>query len=240
VAATVPEELDDLDDVTTSSPTSGEALVWDGSKWTNGAPSLDLDDLNDVTITSPSDDEILVYDNGVWVNKANPASTDNFGAPYDENTTYNVPSIVIYNNLLYKLNEGEVDVTGPWDATKWTQTSLAELSGADIPIGTSSDPSTIAGAVGAKADKITLGTYNFSGVWSPSFYSSRSMFIPFANANDYTITLIRARYASDNTTMNDITSTAQIPTGGISEVGIQVTTTTNCDLKYGDIQLKFE
>ena len=159
VAATIPEELDDLQDVTTSAPTSGEALVWDGSKWTNGAPSLDLDDLNDVTITSPSDDEILVYDNGVWVNKANPASTDNFGAPYDENTTYNVPSIVIYNNLLYKLNDGEDGTTGPWDPTKWTQTSLAELSGADIPIGTSSDTSTIAGAVGAVSASIPYIKY---------------------------------------------------------------------------------
>lgn len=91
-----------------------------------------------------------------------------------------------------------------------------------------------------KLDKVATGTYNFSGIWSPSFYASRSMFIPFANANDYTVTLVRARYASDNTTMNDITSTAQIPTGGITEVGIQVTTTTNCDLKYGDVQLKFE
>jgi len=51
--------------------------------------------------------------------------------------------------LLYKLNDGEDGTTGPWDPTKWTQTSLAELSGADIPIGTSADTSTIAGAVGA-------------------------------------------------------------------------------------------
>ena len=154
----VPKEVSDLDDVTTSSPTSGEALVWDGSKWTNGTPDEDLDDLGDVVITSPTAGEILEYDGAEWANVPNPASTDNFGAPYDENTTYNVPSIVIYNNLLYKLNDGEDGTTGPWDPTKWTQTSLAELSGADIPIGTSSDTSTIAGAVGAKQDKITVVT----------------------------------------------------------------------------------
>ena len=162
VAATIPEELDDLQDVTTSAPTSGEALVWDGSKWTNGTPDENLDDLGDVAITTPTAGEILEYDGAEWVNVANPASTDNFGAPYDENTTYNVPSIVIYNNLLYKLNDGEDGTTGPWDPTKWTQTSLAELSGADIPIGTSSDPSTIAGAVGAKQDALTVSDNNLS------------------------------------------------------------------------------
>jgi hypothetical protein len=160
----IPKDVSDLDDVTTSSPTSGEALVWDGSKWTNGTPDEDLDDLGDVAITTPTAGEILEYDGAEWVNVPNPASTDNFGAPYDENTTYNVPSIVIYNNLLYKLNDGEDGTTGPWDPTKWTQTSLAELSGADIPIGTSSDPSTIAGAVGAiKTDSVTITANTVNG-----------------------------------------------------------------------------
>jgi len=154
IIAQIPTEIDDLSDVTTASPTSGEALVWDGSKWTNGTPDEDLDDLGDVAITTPTAGEILEYDGADWVNVPNPASTDNFGAPYDENTTYNVPSIVIYNNLLYKLNDGEDGTTGTWDPTKWTQTSLAELSGADIPIGTSSDTSTIAGAVGANSTAI--------------------------------------------------------------------------------------
>lgn len=93
-----------------------------------------LPDLGDVEITSPTAGQIIEYDDnaGKWKNVANPASTTNFGAPYDENATYNVPSIVIENNLLYKLNEDEVDVTGPFDPTKWTQTSLAELTGEDM------------------------------------------------------------------------------------------------------------
>lgn len=88
----------------------------------------ELDDLTDVAITSPSAGEILEFDGAEWVNVPNPASTTNFGAPYDENTTYNVPSLVIENNLLYKLNDGEDGTTGPWDPTKWTQTSVAELA----------------------------------------------------------------------------------------------------------------
>ena len=88
----------------------------------------ELDDLQDVELTSPTAGQIMEYDGAKWKNVANPASTTNFGAPYDENTTYNVPSLVIENNLLYKLNDGEVNVTGPFDPTKWTQTSVAELA----------------------------------------------------------------------------------------------------------------
>ena len=114
VAATIPEELDDLQDVTTSTPTAGEVLEFNGAE---------------------------------WVNAPNPASTTNFGAPYDESNTYNVPSLVIYNNLLYKLNEGEDGTTGPWDPTKWTQTSLAELTAEDFTL-SSTDPTPTAEAIG--------------------------------------------------------------------------------------------
>lgn len=122
----------------------------------------ELDDLQDVEITSPTAGEILEYDDndGKWKNVANPASTTNFGAPYDENTTYNVPSLVIENNLLFKLNEGEVDVTGPFDPTKWTQTSLAELTAEDFPL-SSTDPTPTSEAIG---DLTTLTTTDKSSL----------------------------------------------------------------------------
>ena len=161
VAATIPEELDDLQDVTTSAPTSGEALVWDGSKWTNGMPSVELDDLGDAEITTPTAGEILEYNGAEWVNAPNPASTTNFGAPYDENTTYNVPSLVIYNNLLYTLNDGEDGTTGPWDPTKWTQTSVAELAEliGTLSTLTTTDKSSLVGAVNeVVSTKATTGS----------------------------------------------------------------------------------
>ena len=127
----IPDELDDLSDVTTSAPSSGEALVWDGSKWTNGTPDMDVSDLADVTITTPSDDDILVYQNGEWVNMANPASTANFGADYDENTTYNTGDKCVYNNLLYECNDD--GVTGAWDATKWDSLTVASMTDNNLP-----------------------------------------------------------------------------------------------------------
>ena len=129
VAATIPEELDDLQDVTTSTPTAGEILEFDGAE---------------------------------WVNAPNPASTTNFGAPYDENNTYNVPSLVIENNLLFKLNEGEVDVTGPFDPTKWTQTSLAELTAEDFPL-SSTDPTPTSEAIGALSQLTTTDKSSLVG-----------------------------------------------------------------------------
>ena len=111
----------------------------------------ELDDLQDVELTSPTAGQILEYDDndGKWKNVANPASTTNFGAPYDESTTYNVPSLVIYNNLLYKLNEGEDGTTGPWDPTKWTQTNVAELAAliGDLSQLTTTVQSSLVGAV---------------------------------------------------------------------------------------------
>lgn len=119
----------------------------------------ELDDLQDVELTSPTAGQILEYDDndGKWKNVANPASTTNFGAPYDENTTYNVPSLVIYNNLLYKLNDGEDGTTGPWDPTKWTQTSVAELAKliGDLSSLTTTDKSSLVGAVNEVNGKTT-------------------------------------------------------------------------------------
>ena len=86
VAATIPEELDDLQDVSTSSPTSGEALVWDGAKWTNGTVSTvgSIDDLNDVDTTGKAEGDSLRFDSGSgeWV--AKPIVIEVTQAEYDQ------------------------------------------------------------------------------------------------------------------------------------------------------------
>ena len=155
----IPDELDDLSDVTyTGTPALGEAVVWDGSKWTNGTPDMDVSDLADVTITTPSDDDILVYQNGEWVNMANPASTANFGADYDENTTYNTGDKCVYNNLLYECNDD--GVTGAWDGSKWDSLTVASMTDNNLPhfSGTPTQGTT-AEAIASKAEiKIDSGS----------------------------------------------------------------------------------
>lgn len=171
----------------------------------------ELDDLQDVELTSPTAGQILEYDDndGKWKNVANPASTTNFGAPYDENTTYNVPSLVIENNLLYKLNEGEVDVTGPFDPTKWTQTSVAELAAliGSLSSLTTTDKSSLVGAVNEVDGKIK--TYNWTGtnVTITTLYSGGSMY--------YCDITFPSGEATDS---NEILALTMVDYGGLSNV----------------------
>jgi len=212
----------------------------------------ELDDLQDVEITSPTAGQIIEYDDdGKWKNVANPASTTNFGAPYDENATYNVPSLVIENNLLYKLNAGEVNVTGPFDPTKWTQTSLAELTAEDFPL-SSTDPTPTAKAIG---DPLQLTTdandlvdavnevnsayptainNNFkraSTAWGTSVTLpvDRNHFIVLASTDMFLIwfastNTVRVRNVGANTTVDGIDS---VTIGGItfSRSGLRLTVT---------------
>lgn len=86
VLNSLPDELDDLDDVTTTSPAVGEALVWDGTKWTNGTVSTvgSIDDLNDVDTTGKADNDNLRYDSTAqeWI--AKPATVTLTQAEYDQ------------------------------------------------------------------------------------------------------------------------------------------------------------
>ena len=152
IDSAIPDELDDLSDVTTSAPSSGEALVWDGSKWVNGTPDLDVDDLADVAITTPSDDDILVYQNGEWVNMANPASTANFADAYDPTATYNTGDVCIYNNVLYICTDD--NITGTFDPSKWTATTIDNIIGSLSTL-TTTDKSSLVGAVNELDSDIT-------------------------------------------------------------------------------------
>lgn len=67
--------LDGLDDVEITSPSTNQALIWDGSKWVNetlagGGGPIALDDLTDVAISSPSTSQILTFNGTNWVNSA--------------------------------------------------------------------------------------------------------------------------------------------------------------------------
>lgn len=180
-----------------------------------------LPELGDVEITSPTAGQIIEYDDnaGKWKNVANPASTTNFGAPYDPTATYNVPSLVIENNLLYELNEGEVDVTGPFDPTKWTQTSVAELT------------TDLIGAV----DEVNANKTDKSSFTRKS-YASSSPFSISANAIDtQTISVNNATYGIivgfAITNSSDI-AMMQCFFNGLSEIQVRVRNLANFTNTY--------
>ena len=63
--------MGDLSDVTLTSPTSGQALVYNGTKFVNKTISggaSKLDDLSDVVITTPTTNQTLVYNGTNFVN----------------------------------------------------------------------------------------------------------------------------------------------------------------------------
>ena len=64
--------LNDLSDVTLSSPSQNQVLKYDGTKWVNGAGggggASTLNDLTDVTVSSPAQGQVLSYDGTKWVN----------------------------------------------------------------------------------------------------------------------------------------------------------------------------
>jgi len=85
--------LDDLSNVNASSPSTNDALIYDGTNWVPGAAVVgSLTDLGDVSITSVAADNILQYNGTNWVN-ATPATLAgdiNFGDLGDvTGTTYN-------------------------------------------------------------------------------------------------------------------------------------------------------
>ena len=82
--ALIPEELNDLSDVDITTPTSGEAVVWDGSKWVNGTVSTvgSIDDLNDVDTSGKAIGDSLRYNGNDWI--AKPTTIEMTQADYND------------------------------------------------------------------------------------------------------------------------------------------------------------
>ena len=75
-------ELDDLTDVSITTPADGDVLKYDANsnEWINGTvptPAEALDDLTDVAITTPANGQVLTYDSTAqeWKNQAVPTPT---------------------------------------------------------------------------------------------------------------------------------------------------------------------
>lgn len=71
------DSIDTLADVTVTTPSNGEALVWNGSAWVNSTVSTvgSIDDLSDVdtTTSAPTNGQVLEWDGANWV-PATPAA----------------------------------------------------------------------------------------------------------------------------------------------------------------------
>ena len=87
-------DLDDLGNVNITTPTNGQALIYDSvnDEWVNGAGggggASTLDDLTDVDITTPTDGQVLKYDanSGKWINASGGGG---------DTTIVQIPSVVV-------------------------------------------------------------------------------------------------------------------------------------------------
>lgn len=98
--------LNDLSNVNASSPSTNDALVYDGTNWVPGSVTVgSLNDLGDVSITSVATDNILQYNGTNWVNStpATLAGDINLGDLGDvSGTTY---SATTYKILIPKVGD---------------------------------------------------------------------------------------------------------------------------------------
>lgn len=69
--ASVPSALDDLTDVTITTPVDGNLLTYNAGTWTNSVPASTIDTLNDLTdvnINAPETFDTLIYTGSGWTN----------------------------------------------------------------------------------------------------------------------------------------------------------------------------
>ena len=124
---TITQNINDLGDVTITTPSTDDLLKWNGTSWINFTPSFstvaNINDLGDVTVTTPSTNDLLKWNGTSWINFTPSYST-----------------VATLNDL------SDVSVTTPstndllkWNGTSWinftpnysTVTSIDNLSDVD-------------------------------------------------------------------------------------------------------------
>lgn len=90
-------DLNELTDVTLGTLTSGEALLYNGAQWVNGAVASQLDALTDVTLGTLASGQVLNYDGAVWSN----------GTP----ATLTVDAMNVNGDLTVNADSGAADPT---------------------------------------------------------------------------------------------------------------------------------
>lgn len=160
-------ELSGLQDVSITTPSSGETLLYDAtiSKWVNGTPVSSLDDLTDVVITTPEIQHTLVYDGTNWVNIAN--SLDNLSDAVISNVT--ADDVLLYNGTnwinqsLTLGNISDVELTSPQDQEalvynngKWVNAKTVTEIKAKLPLEWDQTTSTVSIANGSNNGQLVV------------------------------------------------------------------------------------
>lgn len=142
--------LDELTDVTITTPSSAQVLSYNGSAWVNSTvptPVTNLDALTDVTLSSPQASHLLTYNGTTWVNTP-PVTTPSV-------ITWNEPDFTVY---------GPTPVTGIGNTVYGVDALRTNTTGSDnVAIGVSAlelNNAEANTAIGPFAGKRMLGSTN--------------------------------------------------------------------------------
>ena len=99
--------LGDLEDVTLSSPSTGQSLVYRNGQWINGA--VNLSDIGGISISNPAAGQAIVYRNGEWINEAINVGVTNIstGTGLSGGPITGTGTISIDNTYLTRISHGE-------------------------------------------------------------------------------------------------------------------------------------
>ena len=149
--------VSNLSDTTITTPTSGQVLTYDGSKWTNQASaSASLSGLTDTNITTPSDQDIIVYDSNStkWINQPN-----TIGNVKDVDiTSATADDVLIYDDVNSKWINSQVLTNHIGNVSNPHNTKVSNL--VDTTISTPSDKQLL------QYDYANLQWVNSSDVWT--------------------------------------------------------------------------
>ena len=114
-------QLDNLGDVTTTTPSTGQYLTWSGTQWVNTTlvfpdpvdpfscgdlASCSIADLGNVTLTAPGNGQVLTFQSGQWINATPavaPVYTSNNGITKTSNN-FQLGGTLIQNTILSGAN----------------------------------------------------------------------------------------------------------------------------------------
>ncbi len=107
--------LSSLSDVLLSTPTNGQVLTYNGTKWVNSNPTggssvAVLNDLTDTTITTPTGGQFLSYNGTQWVNTAAPST--NPGGATTNIQFNNAGSFLGTSSFTFTSAENRVSISG--------------------------------------------------------------------------------------------------------------------------------
>ena len=176
-------QLDNLGDVTTTTPSTGQYLTWSGTQWVNTTlvfpdpvdpfscgdlASCSIADLGNVTLTAPGNGQVLTFQSGQWINATPavaPVYTSNNGITKTSNN-FQLGGTLIQNTILsganFNLLLGE-------DSSKlnhlYGRSTVLDLSSDIISLNTSTEPTQTEGLRYLKLNgNISIGKNVFNAI----------------------------------------------------------------------------